>query len=49
MLRAAIAKGGVDVVALNDPFLDVNYMVRGTFSSEVLTATGKIYENTPHC
>lgn len=27
VLRAAIAKGGVEVVALNDPFLDVEYMV----------------------
>ena len=27
MLRAAIQKGGVDVVAVNDPFLDVDYMV----------------------
>ena len=27
MLRAAVAKGGVDVVAVNDPFLDANYMV----------------------
>ena len=28
VLRAAIQKGGVDVVAVNDPFLDVDYMVR---------------------
>ena len=27
VLRAAVQKGGVDVVAVNDPFLDVNYMV----------------------
>ena len=27
MLRAAVMKGGVEVVAVNDPFLDVNYMV----------------------
>ena len=27
VLRAAILKGGVDVVAVNDPFLDVDYMV----------------------
>lgn len=28
VLRAAIQKGGVDVVAVNDPFLDVDYMVK---------------------
>ena len=27
VLRAALAKGGVKVVAVNDPFLDVDYMV----------------------
>ena len=27
MLRASIEKGGVQVVAVNDPFLDVKYMV----------------------
>ena len=29
-----MAKGGIEVVALNDPFLDVNYMVgdHGHFS-----------------
>ncbi len=27
VLRAAVMKGGVEVVAVNDPFLDVDYMV----------------------
>ena len=27
VLRAALAKGGIEVVAVNDPFLDVEYMV----------------------
>ena len=27
VLRAALAKGGMEVVAVNDPFLDVEYMV----------------------
>ena len=27
VLRAAVMKGGVNVVAVNDPFLDVDYMV----------------------
>ena len=31
MLRAAVQKGGVEVVAVNDPFLDVNYMVLTIF------------------
>lgn len=28
-MRAAIMKGGAQVVAVNDPFLDVEYMVSG--------------------
>lgn len=31
MLRAALAKGGIEVVAVNDPFLDVDYMVQYAF------------------
>ena len=27
VLRAALGKGGMEVVAVNDPFLDVEYMV----------------------
>ena len=27
VMRAAIQKGGCDIVAVNDPFLDVDYMV----------------------
>jgi glyceraldehyde 3-phosphate dehydrogenase len=28
VLRAAVESGKVDVVAINDPFIDVDYMVR---------------------
>jgi len=33
VLRAAVAKGGVDVVAVNDPFLDVEYMVSSIWNA----------------
>ena len=32
VLRAALQKGGVEVIALNDPFLDVEYMVGACLS-----------------
>ena len=28
VMRAALERGGVEVVGVNDPFLDVDYMVR---------------------
>lgn len=33
MTRAAVAGGKVEVVAINDPFIDLEYMVRGQVSS----------------
>lgn len=53
VLRAAIMKGGVDVVAVNDPFLDVDYMVylfkydstHGRFEGQVEAKDGKLVIN----
>nr|CAP16641.1 glycerol 3-phosphate dehydrogenase [Suberites domuncula] len=53
VLRAAIMKGGVNVVAVNDPFLDVEYMAymfkydstHGRFEGQVETADGKLIIN----
>lgn len=60
VLRAAIEKGTVDVVAVNDPFLDLKYMeylfhydsTHGRFKGTVSTEGGKLtvaYQNqAPH-
>lgn len=40
-MRAAVTKGGVEVVAVNDPFLDVNYMVRLSIGVEKMAASGQ--------
>jgi len=60
VLRAAIEKGTVDVVAVNDPFLDLKYMeylfhydsTHGRFKGSVTTDGGKLtvaYQNqNPH-
>lgn len=53
VLRAAVAKGGVDVVAVNDPFLDVEYMAylfkydstHGQFKGTVETKEGMLIVN----
>ncbi|CAH8453836.1 unnamed protein product [Dicrocoelium dendriticum] len=53
VLRAAIAKGLIDVVAINDPFIDLNYMVymfkydstHGTFSGEITVHEKKLCVN----
>lgn len=53
VLRAAIEKGGVDVVAVNDPFIDLDYMVymfkydstHGRFKGEVKTEGGNLLVN----
>uniref|UniRef100_A0A915KR96 glyceraldehyde-3-phosphate dehydrogenase (phosphorylating) n=1 Tax=Romanomermis culicivorax TaxID=13658 RepID=A0A915KR96_ROMCU len=50
VLRAAIEKGTVDVVAVNDPFLDLNYMAylfkydstHGRFKGTVDVSSGKL-------
>ena len=53
VMRAAIQKGGCDIVAVNDPFLDVDYMAylfkydstHGQFQGEVTTKDGKLVVN----
>lgn len=53
VLRAALQKGTVDVVAVNDPFIDLNYMVymfkydstHGTFQGTVEEKGGKLIVN----
>jgi glyceraldehyde-3-phosphate dehydrogenase type I len=50
VLRAALMKGNVNVVAVNDPFIDLNYMVymfkydstHGTFKDTVENKNGKL-------
>lgn len=50
VLRAAVASGGVDVVAVNDPFIDLDYMVymfkydstHGRYKGEVKAEGGKL-------
>ncbi|OQV19346.1 Glyceraldehyde-3-phosphate dehydrogenase 2 [Hypsibius exemplaris] len=52
VLRAALDKG-IDVVAINDPFIDVNYMVymfkhdstHGRYNAEVKAGEGKLHIN----
>ena len=51
--QAALEKGEVDVVAINDPFIDAEYMaymvkydtVHGKFKGEVKAEDGKLYVN----
>ena len=53
VMRAAIQKGNVQVVAVNDPFLDVDYMAylfrydstHGQFKGEVSVENGKLVIN----
>ncbi|CAI8010844.1 Glyceraldehyde-3-phosphate dehydrogenase [Geodia barretti] len=53
VLRAALAKGGMEVVAVNDPFLDVEYMAylfrydstHGQFKGTVEVKDGKLVVN----
>jgi len=53
VLRAAIMKGGVEVVAVNDPFIPLDYMVymfkydstHGRFKGDVAVADGKLVIN----
>ncbi|RDD44074.1 Glyceraldehyde-3-phosphate dehydrogenase [Trichoplax sp. H2] len=53
VFRASIAKGGVDVVALNDPFLDAEYMAyllrydstHGRFSGSIEVKNGNLVVN----
>lgn len=53
VLRSALAKGGVDVVAVNDPFIDVAYMVymfkydstHGRFKGDVHAEGGALVVN----
>ncbi|XP_018648500.1 glyceraldehyde-3-phosphate dehydrogenase (phosphorylating) [Schistosoma mansoni] len=61
VLRAAFLKNTVDVVSVNDPFIDLEYMVymikrdstHGTFPGEVSTENGKLKVNgkliSVHC
>lgn len=54
MTRAAVQRGGVDIVAVNDPFLDVEYMAylfkydstHGRFKGEVSVKDGKLVINS---
>lgn len=53
--RAAILKGTCDVVAVNDPFIDINYMVylfkydstHGRFNGDVHAENGKLVISVP--
>jgi len=53
VLRAALESGKVDVVAVNDPFIDLDYMAymfrydstHGKFNGEIKTASGKLQVN----
>jgi glyceraldehyde 3-phosphate dehydrogenase len=53
VMRAALEKGGVEVVGVNDPFLDVDYMAylfhydstHGRFNGEVKSEGGKLIIN----
>jgi glyceraldehyde-3-phosphate dehydrogenase type I len=53
VLRAGLLKGNVEIVAVNDPFIDLEYMVymfkydstHGTFTGDVSQAGGKLVVN----
>merc|ERR1712093_108381 len=53
VFRNALLHGDVDVVAINDPFIDLEYMVymfkydtvHGVFKGDVHTANGKLVVN----
>lgn len=53
VMRAALEKGGITVVAVNDPFISLDYMVymfkydstHGTFKGEVAVKDGKLVVN----
>lgn len=53
VLRAAMCKGTVDIVSVNDPFIDLTYMVymfkydstHGPFTGEVIAKDGKLVIN----
>jgi glyceraldehyde 3-phosphate dehydrogenase len=57
VLRAGIEKNAVDVVAVNDPFIDLNYMVymfkydstHGRFKGDVKTEGGKLVVASGGC
>ena len=53
VFRASVTNPAIDVVGINDPFIDVDYMVymakydsvHGTFGAELASKDGKLYAN----